>query len=220
MIAIAHIWPKDLSDGAVANIWIEALSDLSGEQIDAAFARLRKEFTPTSAAPFPSPGHLRAFVVGGKAMAIEHRANEAWEKWLPIVTRFHSPDIGWRGPKIPARIDHALRAAGGIGLIAECPTPDLTFRRKDFVACFIRDEELPDAFKLAPELAAPLKSLAEMKAIAAPAEPKSLPARVPTVQAETPLPPKPVVRELTQYEVDRRKEVLRRQAEDLKAKGF
>jgi hypothetical protein len=218
LVTLAATYRQDLSDGTLFPIWTAALKDLPVASLEPSFAKLIRNFTPTSAAPFPSPGHLRQYVTDAQRTTREGDANEAWDKWLPIVTRYASPDIGYKGPKIPARIDHALRAAGGLDLVASCPTADLVWRKKEFVECFIRDEELPEAHRIAPSVMAALAPVAAAKQIAPPAKP--IPARVPTVQAETPLPPKPVAREMSQYEVDQRKETLRRQAEQLKAKGF
>lgn len=145
------MWPKDLSDGALVKIWIEALNGLSPRQIDAGFASLRQHFMPTHAAPFPSPGHLLHFINSAKNLGAAVEAEEEWQRWLPLVTRHYSPDTGWSGPKIPPRIDHALRAAGGVPIIARCPETDLVWRKKDFVECYLRDEQLPEALPLVPK---------------------------------------------------------------------
>jgi hypothetical protein len=138
LTAMVALWPRDLSGptgNTLIKIWHEALSDLSLEQAIAAFARLRKEFKPTSAAPFPSPAHLLDFIEDANHGTLLVEANSAWDNLLNWIRRFYSVDIGItrRATELDAKTWAASKVAGGLSLLATCPTEDLVWRKKEFI---------------------------------------------------------------------------------------
>lgn len=128
----------------VASIFREHLSLLPRSVVLAGFKHVEQTFQPTSACPFPTVAHVMEFINKSRAMNVAATAEDLWQKWLPIVTRYADPDIGWRGPRVPERINHAIRAAGGMAVIRECPKEDLVWRKKAFIECYERDESLPE----------------------------------------------------------------------------
>jgi hypothetical protein len=138
LTAMAALWTKNLagqSGRTLIQIWQEALSELSPTQASAAFARLRKEFEPTNASPFPSPAHLLKLVDGASGNAITIEAESAWDHLLDWIRRFYSVDIGItkRATELDAKTWAASKAAGGLALLATCPASDLVWRKKEFI---------------------------------------------------------------------------------------
>lgn len=191
-------------------IWTDALSDLNPEQIDAAFRKLSRNFIPTSANPFPVPANLRVYVDHAKQIALLSDANNLWESWRATVTRYWYPDIGWKGPKIPERVDRALRAAGGINLIANCSESDLVWRKRDFITCYLRDEESPESYSMVPSnIAKLLAPVATAKSFGVPQiEATKIPDETEPVRKVPPVP-------MTEAEIEARRELLKDQVKKI-----
>ena len=141
-------------------LWIQDLCDIAVELLEPAFLKLERTFKPTAASPFPAPAHLRELLETARSISADDEAETAWHGLLGAVQRCYHPDLGWRGPKLAERIDHAARAANGVHYLSQCSEDDLVWAKKRFVECFPRDRELAECDGLLPakEILRPLTS--------------------------------------------------------------
>jgi hypothetical protein len=75
--------------------------------------------------------------------AKEANVEEDWQALLQYVRDWVHPDIQFsRAPKLPAGLDHAARAAGGVLYLRECPHEELGWRKKLFIEDLQRTREI------------------------------------------------------------------------------
>lgn len=189
-------------------IWYEAFADLEPRVVATACREVERTFIPTAACPFPTPAHVRGFIQNAKALVTEHTGETAWHETLAAIAKQYHPDIGWRGPRLTERIDHAIRAANGVHYVSQCSEEDLIWAKKRFIECYQRDEVLPDAQHL---IAAPvLKILREFVA------PKALPPSEPYIPERQDSHRKDTAMTDAQWEA--RRDFLKKQCEEIKAR--
>ena len=109
-----------------------ALSDLSLEQVEAAYRRALNtcKFWPVKIAD------IRQHVDAARKNELMFAADASWQRLLTWIRRYYQPDIGIdrRAPQLDDGTWHAAKAAGGIRLLWGCPEKDLVWRKKEFIA--------------------------------------------------------------------------------------
>jgi hypothetical protein len=213
LVRLAALYDCELSS-VVYTIWTETLMDQSLDVLAPAFRKLERTFKPTAAAPFPVPAHLLDLITSARAAAIADEAESAWQSLLEQVQRQYHPDLGWKGPSLDPRIDHAARAAGGVHWIWECSEGDLVWCKKRFIECCLRDEQLAEDHVLLsglPGIFPLIESVAEKKSLkpARPITPSISGDPILCVGARRIEPSLP----MTDEQIDARKKLLREQAE-------
>lgn len=120
-------------------VYADALSDLTTEQLHAAFLRASQVCRF-----FPTPADIRSQVEDAEAKGLQLEAEAAWSRAMDYALNCWHPDIGFarNAPKLPAKIEHAIRAAGGIRCLHNCPESELHWRKKDFIVDYVRLQEL------------------------------------------------------------------------------
>ena len=120
-------------------VYADALSDLTTEQLHAAFLRASQVCRF-----FPTPADIRSQVEDAEAKGLQLEAEAAWSRAMDYALNCWHPDIGFarNAPKLPAKIEHAIRAAGGIRCLHNCPESELHWRKKDFIGDYVRLQEL------------------------------------------------------------------------------
>jgi hypothetical protein len=124
----------------LAGIWASQLADIAPDLLQQACDRLAKTWTTSF---LPTPGNVRAQIDQANANGLHLEIEEAWSRGLDWVQRYFHPDLGIaRGaPELPAAIEHAIRAAGGMRWIGNCPASELQWAKKRFVEDFTRVHE-------------------------------------------------------------------------------
>jgi hypothetical protein len=218
--------PKDLSDGALFPIWTMALSDLSLPMIQSAFVKLISNFKPTSACPFPVPGNLREQIDSVNSAAEAGKVELAWQKALEYRRRFYDADkpgqLSTRAPALSQRMQNACRASGVLTEITEADQLHV-WGKKRFIESYLNWEILEMNQHLLPE--GPVKdAITQTAQSMAPGTAKQITAPTPIIRPIDQRRPVagpiyiPEAPPLTDYQIEQRKELLRRQAEELKAK--
>ena len=78
-------------------------------------------------------------------------AEEAWEKALARIEECFIPGQGWKGRQIvDERIRRSLKAVGGIADVYAASDQERLFRKKDFVAFYVRTYEVEELAPLLP----------------------------------------------------------------------
>jgi hypothetical protein len=68
-----------------------------------------------------------------------------WQSLLDYCREWIHPDIRFSGaPQLPAEIDHAARAAGGVQFLRECSKEELGWRKKAFIEDLQRSRKTGD----------------------------------------------------------------------------
>jgi hypothetical protein len=116
------------------DLWVSALTDLPPDVLDAACRRAMK-----SCKFFPTPAEIRAGIDRAEAGASEIEAQHAWQR----VLEFSERGVWSKVKMLTTRERHALRVVGGSDAIAHCDKyEDLKWRQRDFVAAFLRFEQV------------------------------------------------------------------------------
>jgi hypothetical protein len=195
LVKLAELFGYTFSSSTVYDLWTEELSDLTPQQVDAGFKRLRREWKPEFGRLFPVPADLRAHIDRAKELSLHEESERAWRTVLDFFQNHFHPDLGYyTGARLDERAMRAAGAAGGIPYLWGCPTDDLVWAKKRFIEAYERLEELEE-FKLLlpPEPQKKLLHVAERKTLPGPSQP--LPAE--TVEAAKPQIVRPVAVPLT-----------------------
>jgi hypothetical protein len=120
-------------------LYADALSDLTTEQLHAAFLRASQVCRF-----FPTPADIRLQVEDAEAKGLQLEAEAAWSRAMDYALNCWHPDIGFtrNTPELPAKLEHAIRAAGGVRCLHNCPESELHWRKKDFIGDYVRLQEL------------------------------------------------------------------------------
>lgn len=186
-------------------VYAENLSDIGRPQLAQAFYRALRELTF-----FPKIAELRKLAGADDGLRTELEAEQAWQ----AVER----DLARRGMDASAalgdRTEYAIRAAGGRRAINASFSASITaeqFTKKAFVEAF-QNYEVAEHLGLA-QLPAPVAD--KLRQIAS-GERKALPA-VPRSETKPPITKvaKPIPQPLSDAEVDARRALLARQAQEL-----
>jgi hypothetical protein len=116
----------------LAQIWEEQLRDITPELLERACDRIAKTWTSGF---LPTPGNIRAAIDQANAKAFELKTEQAWQFALNFCMRCYHPDMGVsrRAPELPAAINHAIKAAGGMNFIYNCSGAELVWAKKRFI---------------------------------------------------------------------------------------
>jgi hypothetical protein len=105
-------------------LWAEGFSDLTDEVLEAAFRKTLRtaKYWPVKIANVRE--HVEA--------AQDSRTEDEWQNLLEYCRRHVNADLGMaNAPRLPADIDHAARAAGGLYYLESCPTDELQWAKSD-----------------------------------------------------------------------------------------
>ena len=124
-----EVYSKQITAPLVA-IWIEQLGDYRVEQLEPLF---RQVFATCKF--FPTPADVLQPL---KKTEEAQTPLEAVQKWQQVLTyaQSTSPDIPARPIRIKEQTQAAIRAAGGLDWIRDCPKNDLQWAKKRFVEAF------------------------------------------------------------------------------------
>jgi hypothetical protein len=120
----------------------EALGHLSPEQLKAAFLK-----TAQTCRYFPKPADILAQIEVAETKGFQLESEREWQKLLVWIRRHVFPDTGVErnAPRLPAAVEHAAKAAGGIFYIERCSSEDLVWARKNFLAAYTNVHETGQA---------------------------------------------------------------------------
>jgi hypothetical protein len=144
--------------GVYTAIWSEGFADLPYRALEAAFRR-----TLQSCRYWPvKVSDVREHVTVAEQNAASAEAEVKWTRVLEYIRLFWNPDypggISRGAWNITPRTMHAIRAAGGLAEIADCPREYLHFRRTAFLEAYARWEQLLKDAPMLPE-GSPVKVL-------------------------------------------------------------
>jgi hypothetical protein len=117
-------------------LWIDELSDIPPEQLERAFRHTMRTHTFNN---MPQVGEIRAQIDQANAKGLELKAEEAWQWALTYCTRCFHPDMGVSrsAPELPAKISHAIKAAGGMLQLYNDTPEQLVWAKKRFIEDFV-----------------------------------------------------------------------------------
>ena len=129
---------RGITDLIIAT-WCELLADLDPEKVELALVQTAK-----TCHFFPSPADVRSQIDKTDTKGLELEAEEAWNRAMDYALNCWHPDIGFtrNAPELPAKLEHAMRAAGGVNCLHNCPESELHWRKKEFIEDYIRLQEL------------------------------------------------------------------------------
>lgn len=151
-------------DPLMVPLWVEALSGWRLDLVAAAFKKVISTFEPTNACKFPVPAHVLKILENRAEVNLEDEAETEWQSLLQKIEAHYHPDVGWRGPKLSSRSDHAAKAASGVHYISQCSEGDLVWAKKRFIECYLRDEKL-EGEDFSPEMKQLMNPLAALKSM-------------------------------------------------------
>lgn len=119
-------------------LWEDELADIGPALLEQAFRQVLR-----TSRFFPTIADVRATLDQANANGLQLEVEEAWSRALDWVQRYFHQDLGvTRGaPELPATIQHAIRAAGGMRWLETCPQGELGWAKKRFVEDFTRVHE-------------------------------------------------------------------------------
>jgi hypothetical protein len=132
-------------------LWLEGLEDLSYGVLEQALRRTLQvcKYWPVKVAD------IREQVSRAAEAYANADAELRWERVLEYIRVCWNPDLpggaSSRAPKISPRTMHAIRCAGGLAEIAECPREHLHFKKELFVEAYTSWEKLQRDEYLLPE---------------------------------------------------------------------
>lgn len=148
------------------SVWMIAFKDQEDlTRVEATFDKFLRTWRKDYGRKFPAPADVLALLDIAEEKQIENDAEDKWHELLHRIEAHYHPDIGWKGPPLPDRMDHAARAANGIHYLSQCAESDLVWAKKRFVECYLRDEKLEEYAPLLPEMREVAKLLGDMKQV-------------------------------------------------------
>lgn len=129
LVKAGEVYSKQITAPLVA-IWLEQLGDYRVEQLEPLFHLLF-----ATCKFFPTPADVLEPL---KKAQEAHAPLEAERKWLNVLNyaQTTSPDYAARPVRIKEQTQAAIRAAGGLDWIRDCPKDDLQWAKKRFVEAF------------------------------------------------------------------------------------
>ena len=158
---------------ALVSIWIEELGAFPVERLAGMFRHTLRTWKPEYGKTFPVIADVLQPFEDSPAPQAE--AELKWTRVLDYIRLYYSPDLPGgvsRGaPRITERTMTAIRAAGGLRWIADCPRDDLQWAKKRFVESYTAWETLKRDEYLLPD-DSPVKALLSgaCKAVPAPGD--------------------------------------------------
>ncbi|MBZ5630786.1 MAG: hypothetical protein LAO06_18170 [Acidobacteriia bacterium] len=203
MTILAEAFAEALTPARL-KLYVAELADLDQAPLASVFRRAARELKF-----FPKIAELRELAGANAELQTQVEAENAWH----LVERDLAHNGRDGGPHLDARIEYAIRCAGGrLGINAafSASVTDEAFTKKRFVEGFA-NYEAAEHLGLAQLPAALTNTLRQV------ASGKALPAPAPRPEGEIPTAKvaKPIPRPLSDSEVEARRALLRRQAEQL-----
>ena len=132
-------------------LWLESFGGINSELLRPMFEHAMRtcKFWPTI-----------ADILAPLETAEQGSFEDEWQALLDYVHQWVYPDLPARGPRLPADIDHAARAAGGVRYLESCSKHDLIFAKQRFIEDLARQRKTGDIAGFLPgsELRALLES--------------------------------------------------------------
>lgn len=147
-----------VSAGVFEALWMEGFEDLSYGVLEQAFRRTLQtcKYWPVKVSD------VREHVNRTEQFASIVEADSRWARVLEYIRLYFNPDLpggASRGaPRITERTITAIRAAGGLAWIADCPRDQLVWARKAFCESYSAWETLRRDEYLLPD-SSPVKAL-------------------------------------------------------------
>jgi hypothetical protein len=124
LVKAAEVYGKQIT-APLVSIWIEELSGYSPNVLEPVFRHALHtcKFFPTL-----------ADVLEPLRTIEQTNLEDEWQSLLDYCREWVHPDIQFsRAPQLPAEIDHAARAAGGVHFLRACSSEELGWRKKAFI---------------------------------------------------------------------------------------
>lgn len=120
-------------------LYADALSDLSVDQLDAAFLRASQVCRF-----FPNPADVRSQLEQTTTKALALESEVAWQRALDWIDRWFHPDVGVdkRAPSLDPSVRHAIVAAGGFEYLFNTCGEQLQWAKKRFIDSYTNVHEL------------------------------------------------------------------------------
>jgi len=220
-LALAEAFRESLTAELLA-IYVEATAELTDEQIKRAVTRAIRERDF-----FPRVSELYKLAGCSTEEQKDAEAHRAWDVLLDYVDTWihpdpegcYGPEQGCRSsppPKLEQRIVDCARRLGGWRRLKTASEDDIPFLKKDFIEEFNRWEAVERI-----DVSHMLKAHPKLQLAAKPMEPPTpmLPPPAPVARPQVPIQqPKSVPEPLSPLQLRNRREMLREQAEGMKAK--
>lgn len=126
LVKAGEVYSKQITTPLVA-IWLEQLGPYSVEQLEPMFRLLF-----ATCKFFPTPADVLEHLRKAQALAAPIEAEQKWQKVL-AYSLSTSPDYPSRPMQFSEQTKAAIRSAGGVGWIRDCPESDLQWARKRFI---------------------------------------------------------------------------------------
>jgi hypothetical protein len=166
-VTFAELYSVSLRDRGprFVALWVSALADLAPEVLDTACRKAMK-----SCRFFPTPAEIRGSVQTANDTVQDLETEQAWHTALDYVERWFHPDLGIsrRAPRLPLKIEHAIRGAGGWHWLWGCPEDQLPWAKKSFIAAYVNITDLEKHQELMPHGAEARELLRRLSASATP----------------------------------------------------
>jgi hypothetical protein len=116
-------------------LWLEIFGEMNPDALLPLFESAMRtcKFFPTV-----------ADVLAPLEMVEETASEDEWQALLDYCRQWVYPDLPARGPRLPADIDHAARAAGGVRYLESCSERDLIFAKQRFLEDLARQRKTGD----------------------------------------------------------------------------
>jgi hypothetical protein len=119
----------------MTQLWIDLLRDLDPRVLDMACRKVTEQGCRRE---FPTPADIRGQIDSAQLTNCE----EDWQYLQGYIREWVHPDVHFTGaPELPAEIDHAARAAGGVYFLRGCSHEELGWRKKTFIEDLIRSRK-------------------------------------------------------------------------------
>jgi hypothetical protein len=138
-VKAGEVYNRQITAALVA-IWTEELAGYSPAVLAPVFRNVLR-----ACKFFPTPADVLEPLTRAVKRDNLSAADTAWRNLIAYVNRWIDPDMPggkFRGaPEVPAEVDLAARAAGGMMYLRECSSTELPWRKKAFCEAFLRRRE-------------------------------------------------------------------------------
>jgi hypothetical protein len=137
--------------GVFEALWLEGLGDLAYGVLERAFRRTLQtcKYWPVRVSD------IREQADRGREAYAQAEGDIKWANVLEYIRLFWNPDLpggaSAKAPPISPRVTYAIKCAGGLAEIAECPREHLHFKRELFLEAYGRWDALRKDEFLLPE---------------------------------------------------------------------
>jgi hypothetical protein len=137
LVKCGEVFGKQITP-ALVSIWIEELGGEPADKLAGMFRHVLRTFKADYGRTFPTIADVLQPAENSPAPQAE--ANLKWDRVLEYIRVYWNPDFAGgvsRGaPRITERTMTAIRAAGGLPWIADCPRDQLVWAKKTFIESY------------------------------------------------------------------------------------